>query len=101
MGDDLSFFLIFMIPNYILAALTYTLLGRIVLSFLFRAKPNAVINRVFAQITKPVVNVVRFFTPKVVADPLVLVLGLFWLTAMRVVLLLVTRALGLVPMNVT
>ncbi|MCA1952706.1 MAG: YggT family protein [Hyphomicrobiales bacterium] len=93
MGDDPGF-LTFTLPNYVLAALTYTLLGRIILSFLFASKPDAVINRVFAQVTDPVVRVVRFFTPAAVATPLVLVLAIFWLTALRMALFLLTRLLG-------
>jgi YggT family protein len=96
MGDDPSFFT-FTLPNYLLAALTYTMLGRIILSFLFAARPDAVINRVFAQVTDPVVRVVRFFTPGIVATPLVLVLAIFWLTALRIALFLLTRWLGVGP----
>lgn len=100
MSEDLSFWT-FTVPNYILAVLTYTLLGRVVLSFLFRARPDAVMNRVFAQLTDPVLKVVRVVTPKVVADPLVLVLAIFWLVALRMLLFLATRSFGVSPTNVT
>ncbi|MCZ8181684.1 MAG: YggT family protein [Beijerinckiaceae bacterium] len=100
MGGDISFFT-FTAPNYILAALTYTMLGRFVLSFLFADKPDVVIYKVFVQITDPVVKAVRFVTPAMVPLPLVLVLSLFWLTAARVALFLVNRVLGIGPTGIT
>ncbi|MCZ8259656.1 MAG: hypothetical protein O9333_05955 [Beijerinckiaceae bacterium] len=99
MGGDISFFT-FTAPNYILAALTYTMLGRFVLSFLFANRPDVVIYRVFVQITDPVVKAVQFVTPALVAPPLVLVLSLFWLTAARIALFLVNRLLGIGPTGV-
>ena len=94
--DDLSF-LTFTLPNYVLAALTYTLLGRILLNFLFKAKPDAVINRVFCQLTDPILHVIRPLTPALVPNGLIPVLGLFWLTGLRMLLFLVTRWLGVGP----
>ena len=75
MGGDISF-LTFTVPNYILAVLTYTMLGRFVLSLLFANRPDVVIYKVFVQITDPVVKAVRVVTPAMVAPPLVLVLSL-------------------------
>lgn len=99
MDHDLSFWT-FTLPNYMLAVLTYTLLGRIVLSFLFASRPDAVINRVFAQITDPVLRIVRVITPQVVSNGLVIVLAIIWLLALRMLLFLLTRAFGLAPTNV-
>lgn len=87
----------FQIPNIVLAALMYTMIGRIILSFLFRARPDAVIVKVFSQVTNPVARVVRLVTPRLVPDPLVLVLSVFWLLAARMVLFLVTALLGVAP----
>ncbi|WP_284177219.1 YggT family protein [Rhabdaerophilum sp. SD176] len=99
MDHDFSFWT-FTLPNYMLAVLTYTLLGRIVLSFLFASRPDAVINRVFAQITDPVLRIIRVITPQVVGNGLVIVLAIIWLLALRMLLFLVTRAFGLAPTNV-
>lgn len=100
MGGDISFFT-FTVPNYILAVLTYTMLGRFVLSLLFANRPDAVIYKAFVQITDPVFKAVRFVTPAMVAPPLVLVLSLFWLTAARIVLFLANRLLGIGPTGIS
>jgi hypothetical protein len=99
MGGDISFFT-FTAPNYILAALTYTMLGRFVLSFLFANKPDTVISKVFVQITDPIAKAVRLVTPAMVPHQLVLVISLFWLTAARIMLFLVNRLLGIGPTGV-
>jgi len=46
----------FHIPNFILAALIYTLIGRYLLGLLFSKKPEAVILRVFESITDPILE---------------------------------------------
>lgn len=99
MGGDISF-LTFTVPNYILAVLTYTMLGRFVLSLLFANRPDVVIYKVFVQITDPVVKAVRVVTPAMVAPPLVLVLSLFWLTGLRIALFLANRLLGIGPTGI-
>ncbi len=53
----------FHFPNLILAALSYSLIGRYILELLFSKRPDAVILKVFRQITQPVVSGVRGITP--------------------------------------
>jgi len=87
----------FHIPNFILAALIYTLIGRYLLGLLFSKKPEAVILRVFESITNPILKVVRFITPAVVPNGLVLVFAVAWLMAARMFWFLTCVAAGMSP----
>lgn len=71
------------VPNLILAALMYTLVGRYVLGLVFSSRPDAVILRVFNDVTNPVLRIVRAITPMVVPSGLVLVFAIAWLLALR------------------
>jgi len=85
----------FHIPNFILAALIYTLIGRYLLSLLFQKKPDAVILRVFQSITDPVLKAVRVITPAVVPNGLVMVFAIVWLMAARMFWFLTCVAAGM------
>jgi YggT family protein len=87
----------FHLPNLVLAALIYTLIGRYLLTLFFRRKPDAVILKVFASVTDPVLNAIRTVTPKVVPNGLVMVLAIVWLTAARMFLYLTVLAAGVRP----
>lgn len=87
----------FHIPNLIMAALIYTLIGRYLLELLFSKKPDAVMVKVFRQVTSPVVGAVRFVTPAVVPDGLVIVFSIIWLMALRMFLYLTIIAAGVKP----
>ena len=84
-------------PNLVLAALLYTLLGRYILSLLFRPDSDKVIWRVFAQVTDPVLNAVRGVTPAIVPNGLVLIASIFWLVILRMVWLLIAAMYGFLP----
>jgi hypothetical protein len=87
----------FHLPNFLLAALMYTLLGRAVLGlFLDPDSPNY-IWRFFCRITDPVVAVVAVVTPKAVAPVVIWLFGVVWLFWIRVGLLYVFLALGAFP----
>ena len=58
----------FHIPNFVLAAVMYTLLGRLVLGLVVPENWDNYIWRAFKAITDPVLKVVRFVTPKALAD---------------------------------
>jgi uncharacterized protein YggT (Ycf19 family) len=88
---------LFLIPNFILAAAMYTLLGRYFLSVFFKVDSDRVIWRVFRQITDPVLRFLRSLTPRVVPDGLVMVFSIFWLLMFRVLLLIVAVMLGFSP----
>ena len=87
----------FHLPNYVMAALMYTLLGRFILGSFVAAEWNNYIWRAFVAFTDPVVRVVRFATPLAIATPLVLLFGALWLMALRVVFFLVMVRLGFAP----
>lgn len=93
---DLDFWA-FHAPNFLLAAMIYTVIARYVLSLFFRPDSDLVIWRVFCQITNPVLHAVRVVTPAVVPGPLVMVLAVVWLILLRVALFFTLRAYGLVP----
>lgn len=85
----------FHIPNLALAALIYTLVGRYILEILFAKKQDAVILKVFRSITDPVVGAVRYITPAVVPDGLVVVAAMFWLMALRMFWFLTALTYGM------
>jgi uncharacterized protein YggT (Ycf19 family) len=78
----------FHVPNYVLAALMYTLIGRFALSFFFPAGSPNPIFRTFVWITEPVVRLVRFITPRVVPHMVLLIFAALWMLVARFVLLL-------------
>jgi uncharacterized protein YggT (Ycf19 family) len=96
MSDNASYWL-FTMPNFILAAALYTLLGRYLLSLIFKPDSDKVIFRVFNQITDPILKTVRYITPAMVPNGLVMVFSIFWLLLLRVALLIVAIVLGFAP----
>ena len=87
----------FHLPNLVLAALMYTLLGRLLLSVFFAPDSNAVVWRVFRQVTDPVLRAVGFVTPRMVPVGILLAFAVVWCLLLRMVLLIVFAALGLAP----
>jgi hypothetical protein len=75
------------LPNFVLAALMYTLLGRVLLSlFLAPDSPNY-IWRFFCQISDPFVALIAALTPRDAAPVVVWLFGFVWLFWLRVLLL--------------
>jgi hypothetical protein len=91
----------FHLPNLVMAALIYSLIGRYLLELFFARKPDAVILKVFRQVTQPVVGAVRAVTPLVVPDGLVVILAIVWLMALRMFLYLTIIAAGVKPFLAT
>ena len=73
----------FHVPNYVLAVLMYTLIGRFALSFFFPAGSTNPIFRSFVWITEPAVRLVRFITPRIVPHIGVLVFAAVWTMVLR------------------
>jgi uncharacterized protein YggT (Ycf19 family) len=73
----------FHIPNYILAAVMYSLIGRFLLSFFFPAGSTNPIFRVFVWITEPAVRVTRFLTPAIVPPMGILIFAVLWTMLLR------------------
>lgn len=87
----------FHLPNFVLAALMYTLLGRFVLSFIFDEKSDNFIWRFFVRITEPVAKIVGFFTPAAVPSTIVLLLAVVWIFAVRCLFLILLIVMGVAP----
>lgn len=85
------------LPNFALAALMYTLLGRVLLSlFLDPDSPNY-IWRFFCRLTDPVVAALAHVTPKATAPVVLWLFGFVWLFWMRVALHYGLLVLGAAP----
>jgi YggT family protein len=96
MDDSLGTWL-FQVPNLVIAAIMYTLLGRFLLSLFIPETSEKVIMVVFRQITEPVMVAVRAITPFAVPERVVLLFAFLWLLALRVVLYVGLRIYGLTP----
>lgn len=79
---------LFQVPNLLLAAMMYTLLGRFVLSFIFKPDSKMVFWSVFVQITQPVINLVRHVTPLIISDKFVILLAFAWMLFLRILLVI-------------
>lgn len=87
----------FHIPNYLLAVLLYTLLGRFILAFVMPPDSANYIWRFFRTLTDPVVATIGFITPRLIGPFLLPLVGVFWLTVLRVGLLIALFAVGMAP----
>jgi hypothetical protein len=87
----------FHIPNLLMAALIYTLIGRYLLELVLAKQQDAVILRVFRTVTDWFVRIVRFVTPAVVPNGLTVVFAIMWLIAARMLWLLAAVMFGMRP----
>jgi len=87
----------FHLPNFVLAAVMYTLIGRLLLSFFVPADWQNYIWRAFVRITEPVVGTVRLVTPSILPTVVVIVFSILWLMLLRLALVAVFGSLGLLP----
>lgn len=95
-GESFLEFWWFHIPNLLLAAMVYSLIGRYALELFFaRRNQDAVILKVFRSVTNPVVNLVRVITPAIVPDGLVVVFSILWLFALRMAWFLAAVMFGM------
>ncbi len=85
----------FHVPNLLMAAMIYTLIGRYLLELFFAKKPDAVILKVFRRVTDPFVKLVRLVTPAVVPNGLIVVFSVAWLMAARMLWFLTAVAFGM------
>lgn len=85
----------FHIPNLVLAALTYTLVGRYILSLFL--DNDRVIVRVFSSVTDPVLKAVGMITPRIVPVGILIVFAIVWLFVARVALFLGLALMGVRP----
>jgi uncharacterized protein YggT (Ycf19 family) len=87
----------FHLPNFVLAAIMYSLMGRLILSFFAPPNWKNYIWRAFVAITEPAVRLTRILTPQVVPHTLVLVFGILWMMLLRLGVFLALGNLGLLP----
>ena len=85
----------FHVPNLAMAALTYTLIGRYILS-LFLADDRVIV-RVFSTVTNPVLETVGFITPRIVPSGVLIVFAIVWLFVARILLCLGLALMGIRP----
>lgn len=89
----------FHLPNFILAALFYTLLGRVLLGLVVDAQSTNFIWRFFCRVTDPVVALVAVVTPRAAPPVVVWLFALVWLFAARVALYFALATSGLLPVG--
>jgi hypothetical protein len=87
----------FHVPNLVMAALIYTLIGRYLLELIFSKSQDAVILKVFRSVSQPVVGAVRAITPAIAPDGIVVILAILWLMAARMLWFLTCVAAGMRP----
>jgi uncharacterized protein YggT (Ycf19 family) len=87
----------FHIPNFILAALMYTMLARVLLSLMVDPDSPNYIWRFFCRITNPVIAVLSIVTPNVTPPRMLWLFGFVWMFWLRVVLHYTLLLLNLAP----
>ena len=87
----------FHLPNFVLAALMYTLFGRIILGMVIDHDSKNYIWRFFCQATDPVVRVVAFITPKAAAPVILWGFAFVWLFWLRIGFFALFAVLDLSP----
>jgi uncharacterized protein YggT (Ycf19 family) len=87
----------FHLPNFVLAAVMYTLLGRLLLSLFVPPDWKNYIWRAFVRITEPAVRATRFVTPQALPQVIVLVFAILWVMLLRIALFAVLGSLGFLP----
>jgi YggT family protein len=85
------------LPNFVLAALMYTLIGRAILALIVQPDSSNYIWRFFCRITDPVVALVALVTPKAAAPVIIWLFAVVWLFWLRVGLLFLFLLFGAAP----
>lgn len=96
-GDIWWSYWYFHLPNYVLAALMYTMFGRFMLSYIIPPDSPNYIWRWFRRLTDPVLAMVGFITPAFVHPRYLPLAGMFWLAAARLGFYVVLFRFGLAP----
>src|SRR5690349_4968616 len=84
----------FYLPDLILAALIWLLIGRLVLSLVPGLGGDNVLVRLLGTATNPVLKGVGAVTPRLVPAALVIVFAVVWLLAARIALFVAVSATG-------
>jgi hypothetical protein len=84
MSNPLITYWYFHLPNFLLAALMYTLLGRVLLGLIIDPQSQNYIWRFFCRVTDPFIGVVALLTPKAAAPVVIWLFAFVWLFWIRV-----------------
>jgi uncharacterized protein YggT (Ycf19 family) len=87
----------FYLPDYVLAVLMYTVLGRVALSLLVDTESQNYIWRFFCTLTDPVVAAVGQVTPRAAAPVILWLFSFVWLFWLRFALRAAYAVAGLLP----
>jgi hypothetical protein len=85
------------LPNFVFAAVMYTLIGRLLLSFMAPPNWQNYIWRAFLRITNPVVGAVRILTPAALPNVVVIIFAVFWMMILRIAWFILLDNFGLLP----
>ncbi|MSP02631.1 MAG: YggT family protein [Acetobacteraceae bacterium] len=88
-GETLLASWYFQAPNFVLAALMYTLLGRVVLGLMVEPSSPNYIWRWFCRLTDPALTAIALVTPRATTPVVLWLFGFVWLFWLRVLLLAV------------
>ncbi|MBX3533263.1 MAG: hypothetical protein KF826_02835 [Xanthobacteraceae bacterium] len=86
----------FNLPNFVLAVVMYTMLGRVLLSLFLEPDSKNYIWRAFCAITDPALKLIAPLTPKATAPVVFWLFGFVWMFWLRVLLLLAFFYFGLI-----
>jgi YggT family protein len=75
----------------------YTLIGRLLLSFMVPPNWQNYIWRAFLRITDPVVGAVRVLTPAALPNVVVMIFAVFWMMILRIAWFILLHNFGLLP----
>jgi len=87
----------FYLPDYVLAAVMYTLLGRAALSLFLEPDSPNYIWRFFCRVTDPAIAVFAHVTPKATAQVVLWLFSFVWLFWLRFALRAIYTAADLIP----
>jgi YggT family protein len=87
----------FHLPNFVLAALMYTLLGRALLGLIVQPDASNYIWRFFCRLSDPFLAIIAPITPKAVAPVVLWLFGVVWLFWLRVLFLFAFAWFGILP----
>jgi uncharacterized protein YggT (Ycf19 family) len=96
-GGALLTYWYFQLPNLVLGALMYTLLGRTLLGLIVQPDSSNYIWRFFCRITDPFVDLISKVTPKDTVPVVIWLFGFVWLFWLRVLLLNAFLYFGALP----
>ena len=98
MGNDLFWdYLPYHLGNYLLAALMYTAIGRMLLQLFVPPNTENNIMRLFIWESDPVLPATRVITPRFVQDGLLPLVAIFWIIFLRVVFWILMTGFGMTP----